>query len=131
MVASCGGDRITSPVTAPSPVAAAVPGTLLVSLETADAPAGALMLLLRGRGLGVPSASDSTTRLYVRAVDSTATELRVAVIGTQLTGTLFAVSVPDVTHLEAYSVSLVEVADVSNVLRPDLAGYRLLMARQP
>jgi hypothetical protein len=127
--ASCGGERITG-LAAPGPTPK-VPGTLLVSLEAGGGPAGAVMVRLRGPGIGAPVAPDAMTQLFVHAVDSPAVEYRVAVIGRQLSGPLFSFTVPDVSYLGAYSITLEEVADESNALRQDLAGYRLLLARQP
>jgi hypothetical protein len=127
--ASCGGERITAPV-APGPVPK-VAGTLLVSFEAGGGPAGAVMVRLRGPGIGAPEVPDATMQLFVRTVDAAAVEYRVAVIGTQLSGTLFSFAVPDVNYLGAYSVTLEEVADESNAIRQDLSGYRLLLARQP
>jgi hypothetical protein len=108
-----------------------VPGTLLVSLETGGGPAGAVMVRLRGPGIGTPVAPDAMVQLFAHAVDSAAVEYRVAVIGMQLSGTLFSFTVPDVSYLGAYSITLEEVADESNALRQDLSGYRLQLARQP
>ena len=126
---SCGGERITGLATI-GPVQK-VPGTLLVSFEAGGGPAGAVMMRLRGPGIGAPAAPDPTMQLFVRTVDAAAVEYRVAVIGTQLSGTLFSFAVPDVSYLGAYSVTLEEVADESNAIRQDLSGYRLLLARQP
>ncbi|MGH7608232.1 MAG: hypothetical protein ACREME_12940 [Gemmatimonadales bacterium] len=103
-----------------------VPGRLVVSLETERAPAGAILLLLQGEGISAPTALDGGSRLFVRPLDDAGT-YRVAVVGERMSGPLFVFDVPDVTHPAAYSVRLLEVADVANGLQTDVAGYRLFV----
>jgi hypothetical protein len=113
-----------APVSAPS---APQPGVLVVSLETGAMPAGAVLVLVRGEGIGEPVAVTPDHEIFVRALDE-AGAYRVAVVGDKVSGALFSFAVPDVNRPERYAFSLLEVADDGNGLRTDVADYRLSIA---
>lgn len=102
---------------------AATPGTIIVSLAAA-APAGAVLVDVRGEGIGLPTAIDPGRSLFVRSTDD-AGAYSVAVVGERVEGALFTFTVPDVKQLRRYTVTLREVADETNRLQANLAGYQL------
>lgn len=119
-LSSCGD----APVTAPS---GPQPGVLVVTLETGALPAGAVLVLLKGEGIGEPVAVSPDHQIFVRALDEVGS-YRVAVVGDKVSGALFSFAVPDVNRPERYAFSLLEVADDGNGLRTDVTDYRLSIA---
>lgn len=118
-------DKVAGPVdAAPGPVA----GRVLVSLQGADA--GAVLLILRGTGITMPTAVDSTRELLARSIDPEGTGYSIAVMGEHLSGGLFSFAVSDVTRLDGYTVTLVQVSDESNNLLESLEGYKVTLERQ-
>jgi hypothetical protein len=119
---SCGDAKLTDP--------APVPGMLIVALDGGTTPAGAVHLILRGQGIAAPTSVDPTRQLFVQALDTEPTSYRIVVIGERVAGALFAFAVPDVNRRDAYSVTLLEVADETNQLRSDVAQFRLSVLRE-
>lgn len=107
------------------PLSVPVPGTLIVSLQADGTPAGAVLISLRGSEIGAPTALDATHAFFVRQVDDAGSEWQVAVMGAEVNGDLLSFAVPDVTRPEAYSATLIQVADRADNPLADLAGYRL------
>lgn len=107
-----------------------VPGALIASLEGAGAPAGAIVVRIKGEQVSDVTALDASHAVFVQQVEAGGV-WQIAVVGTEVTGALFSFSVPDVTRPEAYTVSLVEVADDANNVRPDVSGYRISVLRKP
>lgn len=123
--AGCDNDRVTAP-TPPGPV----PGRLIVSLDTTAGPVGAVLVKLRGVGITTPTPSSAAEHVFVLAVDSVATVYRIAVVGERLSGALFSFAVPDITRLDAYSTTVLEIADRENRLQIDFGGYHLFVLRE-
>lgn len=118
-VAACGDAR--HPVSSAKSVASPEPGQLVVSLKGASA--GGVLLILRGPVASQPTAIGVDAKLFTRAVDSTGTAFRVAIVGDRVTGELFSFGVPDVNSAEIYSVTLVQIADQANGLLDSFEGY--------
>ena len=108
-----------------SPFRAPVPGTLVVFLEASGTPAGAVLVVVHGKQIGVPVGVHGGGTVFARAVDTDAGQWQVAVVGSEVTGKLFSFDVPDVNRPEAYSAELIQVADRADNLLPDIAGYRV------
>lgn len=103
------------------------PGFLTVSLTTSHPDDGAVSLVLRGTGIASPAATNDSNQLFSIAGEADG-ELRLAVIGESLSGSLIRFAVPDVHQIASYTAELVEVADQSNELRENLEGYRLVIS---
>jgi len=82
---------------------------------------GALVLTVRGRLSEQPRGTAGVTTVYARPVSDS--EWRVLVFGTISGGPLLRLTVPDVSAMEQYRVSVDEVAGLDNQLRPDLTSY--------
>jgi len=117
IVASCGDSG--------SPFRAPVPGTLVVALEVDGTPAGAALVVVHGKQIGVPTAFSDAGAIFARPMDADGGRWQVAVVGTEVSGKLFSFDVPDVNRPEAYSAELIQVADRADNLLPDMAGYRV------
>jgi hypothetical protein len=122
---SCGGESVLNPASAASDTP--VPGTLVVSLTTPNTDDGALLISLEGQGVSNIRALDGGHHLFVQATDSTATAIRIALIGDRLTGPVLAVDVPDVRRLDSYSATLMQVSDEDNELRSEIGVYELVL----
>lgn len=102
----------------------AVPGSLLVSLETPHTDDGAALVVLTGPGLLSARQASDRHDLFWRVVSSS--EIRVIVTGGLSSGPIFSVDVPDIGK-SGYSASLVDVAASDDRLRSDLSGYRVVL----
>lgn len=123
-VSSCGDAPL-----APQPP---VPGALIVSLEGGEAPAGAILFRVKGEQISEVIAINPAHSVFTQNSDEDGGSWLIAVIGkgTPVTGSLFSFSVPDVNRSDAYAITLVEVADEANNVRPDAAGYRIDVRRK-
>jgi hypothetical protein len=109
------------------PVAAdPLPGSLEVAIANPPVAAGAVLVTVRGPGLGEPVSLSPAYQVFVQSMEDGA--YTVAVVGERVTDRLFRIPVPDITALQAYSVTLVEVAGEDNQLRDDVSSYRLSVA---
>lgn len=117
LVSSCGDSG--------SPFRAPVPGTLIVSLEASGTPAGAALIVVHGKDIGVPAGLADGASIFARPMDADGGRWQVAVVGTEVSGKLFSFDVPDVNRPEAYSAELIQVADRADNLLTDLAVYRV------
>ncbi|MGD2069507.1 MAG: hypothetical protein PVI57_12590 [Gemmatimonadota bacterium] len=99
-----------------------VAGTLEVSLSTPHDDDAAIVFTITGPGFGQITASDPTDYLHVVGTGTSRTAVLVGDVGT---GGLVRISVADVSESDAYTATVVQVADDTNALRPSLAGYAL------
>lgn len=105
------------------------PGTLVVSLAATRTDVGAVLIRLEGAGVAQAEPADSAFHLFIQARDSgDATNL--AVVGTALRGPLVKFTVPDTRQLEAYTATLLSMADRRNRLIDRLDGYRLTVTKR-
>ena len=108
----CGDDGSTGPRA----------GTLEVSLTTPNSDDAAMVFRVSGPDIGPVTAADAGDYLHVvEAVNS----VTVVLVGGLPAGALIRFPVADTRNLDAYTTTLVEVADDSNELRESLDGYRL------
>lgn len=99
-----------------------VAGLSLTSPHTDD---GALLFTITGAVIGDPE--PARAGLLVFSHPAGAGTLRVAVFGHDLSGTLLNVTVPDVSRVSSYTLTIEEVAGPRNQLRSTLTGYRLTL----
>jgi hypothetical protein len=104
-----------------------VPGVLTVSLTTPNANdrAAVLVVVAPEPVTGVESAATGVV-MHQR---TTGTVTRVAVFGRLPSGALLRLNVADVNKSAQYTVTLQEVADATNALRPALTGYTATVTR--
>jgi hypothetical protein len=115
---ACGDEaRVSSVEVGPAP------GLLTVEVTSPNTDDGAVSIALRGEGISSPAAANPENHLIALEVAPGSEEVRVAVLGYGVSGTLVQFRVPDVNRLDAYSVDLIEVADEANRPREDLTGY--------
>jgi hypothetical protein len=119
---SCGDAKLTDPTP--------VPGRLIVALDGGTTQAGAVLLILRGDGITAPTSLDSERQVFVQALETDPAAYRIAVVGERVAGALFSFAVPDVNRRDAYSVTLLDVADEANQLRSDVSQFRLSVIRE-
>jgi len=120
-VAACSDDRGLDTLAAPT----AESGTLAVSLSSPFDNDGAVSFELRGEGI-----TDVTGVAGTEIFTSEETgRIKVAVVGAALSGDIITFRVPDVTLVEQYRASLVEVADDRNEVRRELTGYTVEVTR--
>lgn len=124
VLAAC-GDRSEAPAALEE---GPVPGTLTVVLSTPHADDGGLLLDLQGLELSELRPVDASTRLFIRPGDEVDGRVRVALVGSSLTGPVLSFRVPDVGSVDRYSARLLDVADDSNALRQTTVGYGLEVA---
>lgn len=126
MAASGCGDarQVTGPAATDAAPAA---GKLVVSLIGKEA--GGVLLTLHGLGISEPTVLGDGPEMFSRALDSTGTAYRFAIVGDRVGGRLFSFAVPDVDHPESYTVTLVQVADHANSVLESLEGYTLSVQR--
>jgi hypothetical protein len=82
---------------------------------------GALVLTVRGGLSGQPRAAAAGVVVYARRISDS--EWRVLAFGTITGGPLLRLTVPDVSAVEQYRVTVDEAAGIDNQVRPDLANY--------
>lgn len=103
------------------------PGTATVSLSSGNTSDGAISLTVRGPGLSTAAALDSSYTVFSRLVS--ASELKVIVLGPSVgPGPLFTLPVGAGNRPSAYTVSIEQVAMLSDSLRADIAGYQASLA---
>jgi hypothetical protein len=98
-----------------------------VNLTTPNPDDGAILVELRGPV--IQSVTEGVSEFRVYSDTLSATVLRAFVVGGLSSGGLLTVQVPDVGAATSYSATVLEVADRENVVRSDLAGYVLEIAR--
>jgi len=105
-----------------------VPGTLELRLTTPNANDRAMLVTVAGPEpiQAVSGSVGSALVFHGRVSGSQAT---IAVFGPLTSGVVARVGVADVGRVSAYTVTIVEVADDANQLRPSLAGYSLTIVR--
>jgi hypothetical protein len=122
MSVSCGDDNgSTDP---PDPVS----GTLALILDTPYADDGALLLRLEGPDM--TQVGLATPGLYLRFLEDQ-TGVTAVFVGDVTVGDLLTFRVPDVSHINSYSATLLEAADRANALRGSLVEYSLTVAAVP
>jgi hypothetical protein len=104
------------------------PGVLTVTFTTSHSDDGAVSLILRGKDIGKLESVSDDRQMFLVDGDASDGELRLALIGEGLSGTLIRFAVPDVNQIDAYKVELLEVADEANRLRENLRGYELVIS---
>lgn len=103
------------------------PGTATVSLVSSNANDGAISLTVRGPGLSTATALDSSHTVFSRLVSTS--ELKVIVLGSSVgPGPLFTLPVGAGNRPSAYTVSIEQVAMLSDSLRADISGYQASLA---
>lgn len=103
------------------------PGTATVSLSSANADDGAISLTVRGPGLSTATALDSSHTVFSRLASST--ELKVIVLGGSIgPGPLFTLPVGASDRPSAYTISIEQVAMLTDSLRSDISGYQASLA---
>jgi hypothetical protein len=99
----------------------ALPETAAISWSSPAADDGAVMVVVRGPGLGTAVPGSSPHRVYSRATGPD--ELRIIVVGDLEPGPLFTLQVEPGTPVSAFSATLEQVAARNDTLRPNLSGY--------
>lgn len=120
-VASCGDDPGSVGPVAP------VEGVVELALTTPSTDDGAILFTVEGSVIGEPQPARSGVVVLSRPAGTG--ELRIAVLGHGLGGTLLRLTVPDVSKASSYALAIEEVAGPRNRLRTDLGAYRLTLAR--
>lgn len=99
------------------------PGVATVSLVTPNTDDGAVIVTIRGEGLGAVTAASGSLVVFSRQVS--ATEARVIVVGSIAAAPIFNIGVGAVNRLSSYSGNVDEAATRTNSVRPSTAGYSL------
>lgn len=94
-------------------------GTLGVAFQRQVGNVGAIILDVTGGEIPNPEAAEGV-EIYTTPIPG---GLRVAVMGEELSGTLFTFEVEDRALLDNYRVEVLEVADTRNLPLEDIAGY--------
>ena len=103
------------------------PGTATVSLMSNNSDDGAISLTVRGPGLSTATALDSSHTVFSRLASST--ELKVIVLGASIgAGPLFTLPVGASDRPSAYTISIEQVAMLTDSLRSDISGYQASLA---
>ena len=111
-IAGCGGSE--SPPEGP----AAVPGRVIVELETPNGDDGAAVIYFRAAGIRSVAAVTPEHAVFTRSSDSV---WRVAIVGDLQSGPILYLDVDDVN--ESFGGTVVEVADRANLLRSPAQHY--------
>lgn len=98
------------------------PGVATVSLVTPNPDDGAVIVTIKGEGLGAVTAASGSLVVFPRQVS--ATEVRVIVVGNLAAAPLFNIGVGAVNRLSSYSGDVNEVASRGNSVT-STAGYSL------
>jgi hypothetical protein len=101
----------------------AKPGFAAVSLVTPQTDDGAILLSITGPGISDVKPATSAYSAYWRVVSPT--EARVIVLGNLSSGVLATFGVPDVRHVDQYSVTVLEVANRSDAMRTSTSAYHM------
>lgn len=110
----------------PSGPPPAAPGTLKVVLSNPNPDDTAILLRVTGPVVNTPQLLATGVMIYHRAVAPGV--LDVILVGSPVSGDLFTMDVPDADPTTDFSATVVEVADASEALRPDLSGYSASIA---
>ncbi len=103
-----------------------VPGTLIVRLETpTGVGVGGVTITVGGTELGTPKSADRRYQVFIEGV--TPSSATIAIVGQAVSGPLVQVDVPDISDLNGYNVSLIEIVDARNELLASHEGYRLVI----
>jgi len=96
-------------------------GLVTVSLAGPGHNDGAVLVTISGPGFLDARAANSSYRVYWRL--TSATELRVIVLGSVSDGPLFTVRVPDPARVSRYRGTVLQVADRYNAMRESVSDY--------
>lgn len=99
------------------------PGVATVSLVTPNPDDGAVIVTIKGEGLGAVTAASGSLVVFPRQVSTT--EVRVIVVGNLAAAPLFNIAVGAVNRLSSYSGDVNEVASRDNLVRTSTGGYSL------
>lgn len=97
-------------------------GTLSVTLTTPNVDDGAILFELNGPDISAVSVTVPAHYTHVRQDGVT---LTVVVVGDIESGLIVGFDVPDISAVASYTAIVTQVADRTNELRSDLAGYDL------
>ena len=114
----CSDDAASTDTFAPGPEA----GSLAVTLSSAMADDGGVTFRLTGEGIANLRPAHDGIEIFPLAENGGWT---VAALGIGLSGEIARFDVADVRMADAYTVTLVEVADEANDVRRDISGHRL------
>ena len=120
-------DEGTAPSTPNAPDAPVT--SLVVSLTTPQSDDGAILVTVRGPALATIQSASPDYLVFSNAVS--ANEARVIVVGDLERGSVFTVALGGSARLSDYSASIGQVATRADVLRADVAGYRMTIAAGP
>lgn len=127
LILSCGDDNRQINEPSEPPELPPVPRSLVVSLATPYKNDSALLITISGGEVNSPVPVNSSHQLFFRNIDESTT--RMVIVGGILEGEILSFGTSDVPDPEPYTVTLVEVADHQNELRPSLDGYELSVER--
>jgi hypothetical protein len=102
-------------------------GPVRVSLATPSADDGALVITVTGPALSAVRPASSSYSVFWRVVNDQ--ETRVIVVGNIVDGGLFTATPPDGVAASELTAAVMEVASRTDVLRPNVEGYSLSVAR--
>ena len=103
------------------------PGTALVALASSATDDGAISLTITGSGISRVQAANSAQQVFWRL--TSATEVRVIVVGSLSAGPLLVLDVADASMVPSFRVAPLEVSRSDGSLREGVAGYTLTVAR--
>ena len=101
-------------------------GPVTVSLATPRADDGAVLITVTGPGVGTLAPANSSYTIFWRLVSTT--ELRAIVLGNVVAGPLFTMRVPDIGNVSGYAGTVTQVANRTDELQEDRAGYGVQIA---
>lgn len=122
LVTACDGEvPVVEGIAAPTAEA----GTLAVTFHSPLSDEGGVSFTLAGPDVTNVRGAEGVEVF----TDESTNEIRVAAVGVGVSGVVALFDVPDVDNPAAYTVTLDEVVDESNLPRRDLAAYTLEVAR--
>lgn len=126
MVATNCGDKPTAPRPVPPPPP---PGNAVVALTTPNITDGAIIVTLQGPDLSTVQASNAAFTMFSRLVS--AQEARVTIVGDLTAAPLFTFKLGAGQLPSAYTATVQQVANRSDLLRASTNGYQLTITAAP
>jgi len=89
----------------------AVPGELVVSLQSSGTPIGAIRFTVKGGSIAQVTAADPAITVFTT---SDGDEVSIVAIGPTIQGALVSLRVPDVRKASSYRTEVIELVDTDN-----------------
>jgi hypothetical protein len=127
-VAACSESPLPPPPSGTPPEPPAPPNSLTLRLQGPSSDDGALLLELKGPGLGAVTPADSTAMFSSEMISDSV--LRVAIVGSVSNRAILYVNLTNRTDVSAYRATILDITNSSGQPRENLTPYSIRIIAQ-